>query len=165
MRFGRVYNKRSRKSTNSCQPRLTIPYSGFILSIQRVQSHERCRSSEGTPRSGRRRPNRPHHISLARCQGILPTAGKGKAMILSAPDHPVNGMMEPVLGHISHTDAERPTTAAAPVTGPELVGELVGLYRSNDYLLSELKALNLRLIGARDYLRSPDRNPVLAEAH
>jgi hypothetical protein len=78
----------------------------------------------------------------------------------TAAVHPANGISGTVTGDVA-TGAMAPAGAAVDT----LFGKLVSLYKSNDFLLSELATVRLKLSRARDYLGSPGCNPALAEAH
>lgn len=76
--------------------------------------------------------------------------------------YPVSGMMT------SFSPVPKPTHQATPrrdlALPPDAFAEVVGLYQSNEYLLSELTASKAAFRRALTYLRTPGGNPVLAQA-
>jgi hypothetical protein len=80
--------------------------------------------------------------------------------MLTAAVYPVQGISGTVTG-----DDAAGAMAPAGAAVDNLFGQLVSLYKSNDFLLSELTSVRLKLGRARDYLGSPGCNTALAEAH
>jgi hypothetical protein len=80
---------------------------------------------------------------------------------------PVTGMAPSFAEDSGLQSAVPAETAACPQVEPphNAFGRIVSLFRSNEFLFSELQNVKLKLARARVYRDTPGSNPVLAEAH
>jgi hypothetical protein len=80
---------------------------------------------------------------------------------------PVNGMSPSFADDSGLQPAVPVEIGARPRVEPphDAFGRIVSLYRSNEFLFSELQNVKLKLARARVYRDTPGSNPVLAEAH
>jgi hypothetical protein len=99
------------------------------------------------------------------CTSQIPRVGKGRATMLVAPAAcPVHGTMNGFAGdNLSVMDTGRSSTTDGPT--PNLFGQLVALYQSNEYLLSELKSVTRKLSRSRAALDPAGTRQNLARAH
>lgn len=72
----------------------------------------------------------------------------------------------PLDGTRSAFTADTSTPAVLAVgEEPDRFATLVNLYQSNEILLAELRLIDRKMIGTRDYLASVGNNPALGQAH